>query len=199
MSEFDDLVRNITTCELCILSKSRTRAVPGEGSMTPSVMFIGEGPGYHEDQQGRPFVGAAGQFLSQLLASIGMSRGDIYITNMVKCRAPNNRDPLPGEIEACRLYLDKQIELLKPKIIVTLGRHSLARFFPRETISKARGKPRRWNGIIIYPMYHPAAALHQQSLRHVIEEDIKLLPRLLQEAENPPPKEEPGPHQLNMF
>ena len=199
MPEYDDLVQKITTCTLCNLCNSRTNAVPGEGSMSPSVMFIGEGPGYHEDQQGRPFVGPAGQFLNQLLGSVGMSREDVYITNMIKCRPPNNRDPLPVEMEACRPYLDKQIKLLKPKVIVTLGRHSLTKFFPKETISKARGKPRKWNGITFYPMYHPAAALHQQSLRHIIEEDFKALPRLLQEAEHLSLEEEPGAQQLSMF
>lgn len=183
MSEFEDLVQRISSCTQCALSRGRTNAVPGEGSLTPKVMFIGEAPGFHEDKQGRPFVGPAGQFLDQLLASVGMKREDVYITNVVKCRPPNNRDPLPGEVEACRGYLDAQIEFLKPKVIVTLGRHSLASFFQKEPISKARGKPRLWNGITVLPMYHPAAALHQQSLRSIIEDDFKGLPAVLKEAE----------------
>ena len=187
MPEFEDLVQRISSCTQCALSHGRTNAVPGEGSLTPKVMFIGEGPGFHEDKQGRPFVGPAGQFLDQLLASVGMKREDVYITNVVKCRPPNNRDPLPGEVEACRGYLDAQIEFLKPKVIVTLGRHSLASFFQKEPISKARGKPRLWNGITVLPMYHPAAALHQQSLRSIIESDFKELPAVLKEAEEPTP------------
>ena len=187
MPEFEDLVQRISSCTQCALSHGRTNAVPGEGSLTPKVMFIGEGPGFHEDKQGRPFVGPAGQFLDQLLASVGMKREDVYITNVVKCRPPNNRDPLPGEVEACRGYLDAQIELLKPKVIVTLGRHSLASFFQKEPISKAHGKPRLWNGITVLPMYHPAAALHQQSLRSIIESDFKELPAVLKEAEEPTP------------
>ncbi len=201
MPEFEDLVRRISSCTQCALSHGRTNAVPGEGSLTPKVMFIGEGPGFHEDKQGRPFVGPAGQFLDQLLASVGMKREDVYITNVVKCRPPNNRDPLPGEVEACRGYLDAQIEFLKPKVIVTLGRHSLASFFQKEPISKARGKPRLWNGITVLPMYHPAAALHQQSLRTIIENDFKGLPAVLKEAgEHPPGAAQPDQkQQLSLF
>ena len=161
-------------------------------------MFIGEGPGYNEDQQGRPFVGAAGQFLEQLLSSVGMTRNQVYITNMIKCRAPNNRDPLPGEVAACSKYLDRQIQLIHPKIIITLGRHSLTRFLPGATISKARGKAVHKDGFILYPMYHPAAALHQQSLRRVIEEDFKAIPALLKERVAPP-QEEQTAQQLSMF
>ena len=199
MPELEELAARISTCTLCPLSQGRTSAVPGEGSSNPEIMFIGEGPGFNEDRQGRPFVGPAGQFLEQLLASIGMKREDVYITNMIKCRPPNNRDPLPGEMEACRPYLDKQIQLLKPKVIVTLGRHSFTKFFPKETISKARGRPRKLNGITIYPMYHPAAALHQNSLRATIESDMKALPALLKEAEDIPEEERTGAQQLSMF
>jgi len=161
-------------------------------------MFIGEAPGYHEDQQGRPFVGPAGQFLDQLLQTAGLRREDVYITNMVKCRPPDNRDPYPGEIQACKKYLDRQLELLNPRVVVTLGRHSLARFFPKETISKARGKARRVGEVVVFPMYHPAAALHQPSLRPIIEEDVQRLPALLTA---PPPAAEPagGSQQLSMF
>ena len=180
MSDFDTLEQQIRSCTRCILSQKRTSAVPGEGSRTADIVFIGEGPGFYEDRDGRPFVGPAGKFLNTLLLSIGLDREDVYITNMIKCRPPNNRNPLPGEVQACSSYLDKQLEMISPKIIVTLGRHSLARFFTNESISKARGKPRNWNGIVLYPMYHPAAALHNPSLRSVIERDFKSLPPLLE-------------------
>jgi DNA polymerase len=162
-------------------------------------MFIGEAPGYHEDQQGRPFVGAAGRFLEELLASIGLKREQVFITNVVKCRPPANRDPLPSEISICSKYLEKQLEIIRPKIIVTLGRYSFARFFPKETISKARGRPRKREGVIFYPMFHPAAALHQQSLKRVIEEDIKAIPSLLKEAMESKEPAAPPPQQLSMF
>lgn len=203
MGEFADLVAQISTCTRCALSKGRTKTVPGEGSTSPEVMFIGEGPGFHEDQQGRPFVGPAGQLLDQLLAFIGLKREDVFITNMLKCRPPNNRDPLPGEVEACRPYLEKQIELLNPKVIATLGRHALTYFFPQETISKAHGKARRWNGLIVYPLYHPAAALRQQSLRAVLENDFKALSELLNAPDQASPvdevDEENQGRQMSMF
>jgi len=173
-------------------------AVPGEGPENADLMFIGEAPGYNEDRQGRPFVGAAGQFLEQLLASIGLTREQVFITNMVKCRPPSNRDPFPGEVAACRTYLDRQIEVLRPRVVVTLGRHSLAKFLPKESIGKVRGKARRLGGFILCPMYHPAAALHRQSLRRTIEEDFKVIPVLLAERISPE-EEEPGAQQLSMF
>ena len=182
MSEFDALVQQVQTCTLCSLSQKRTKAVPGEGSRTADIIFIGEGPGFYEDQQGRPFVGPAGKLLDELLSSIDLRRQDVYITNMIKCRAPNNRDPLPGEIQACKPYLDRQLAMIEPKIIVTLGRYSFTRFFPSESISRARGKPRKWNGHVVYPMYHPAAALHNPKLRPTIESDFKNLPPLLDDA-----------------
>ena len=198
MSELEEVARQVHDCTDCPLSEGRTLAVPGEGPEHAEVMFIGEGPGYNEDQQGRPFVGAAGQFLEHLLASVGMARDQVYITNMIKCRPPNNRDPLPGEVAACSKYLDRQIQLIRPKVIVTLGRHSLVRFLPGATISKARGKAVPKDGFILYPMYHPAAALHQQSLRSVIEEDFKGIPALLTE-QIAPPQEEQTAQQLSMF
>ena len=198
MSELQEIARQVHACSDCRLAQGRTVAVPGEGPETAELMFIGEGPGYNEDQQGRPFVGAAGQFLEQLLASIGLTREKVFITNMVKCRPPNNRDPYPGEIAACSKYLDRQIQLVRPKVIVTLGRHSLAKFLPGETISKVRGKQRRLGSFILYPMYHPAAALHQQSLRRIIEEDFKAIPALLAERQSPQ-REEPDTKQLSMF
>jgi len=163
-------------------------------------VFIGEAPGFHEDQQGRPFVGQAGQFLEQLLSSIGLKRSNVYICNVIKCRPPNNRDPLPLEIKNCQKWLDQQLELLAPKLVVTLGRYSLARYFPGEPISKIHGKARKQNGIIYFAMYHPAAALHQQSLRQTIEADMLKIPALLTQAEPIEEiKKEDKPEQLSMF
>ena len=198
----DSLARidqEVSTCTDCPLHQNRSRAVPGEGPENAEIMLIGEAPGFNEDKQGRPFVGAAGQFLDKLLASANLSRESVYITNTVKCRPLNNRDPLPVEMAACRKYLDRQIEVIAPKVIVTLGRHSLTAFLPKETISKSRGRPRSVNGRTLFPMYHPAAALHQQSLREVIEADIKKLPALLKEAPSPEPEKEREGEQLSMF
>jgi len=172
--------------------------VPGDGPENAAIMFIGEAPGWHEDQQGSPFVGPAGQYLDQLLGSIRMKRESVFITNVVKCRPPNNREPLPGEILACRKYLDRQIELLRPKMIVTLGRHSMARYFPNESISKVHGKARKIDGIVYFPMYHPAAALHQGSLRKTVEADMLKIPQLLAEAARVVGKG-PEPQQLSLL
>ena len=182
-SDFDALVRQVETCTRCSLSEKRTRAVPGEGSRTADIVFVGEGPGFYEDRDGRPFVGPAGKLLDELLSSIGLKRDDVYITNMIKCRAPNNRDPLPGEIEACKPYLDRQFEMIAPKVVVTLGRYSFSKFFPQESITKARGKPRKWNDLHIFPIYHPAAALHNPRLRPILESDFRNLSSFLQADE----------------
>lgn len=172
----------INGCHACPLGAQRTRAVPGEGPVDAEIMFIGEGPGYYEDQQGRPFVGAAGQFLEQLLASIGYKRTDVFIANVVKCRPPGNRDPLPEEITACSDWLDQQQQVLSPKVIVTLGRYSLARFLPGTPIGKVHGQGRRVGDSWVVPMYHPAAALHQGSLRATIENDFRRIPQYLEVA-----------------
>ena len=190
MSALDELVQQVNSCTLCTLSEKRTNAVPGEGSPTADLMFIGEGPGFYEDRDGRPFVGPSGKFLDQLLASIGLRRADVYITNMVKCRPPNNRDPLTAEILACRPYLDRQLETIAPKVIVTLGRYSFSKFFPGEQLSRSRGKPRRWKDLVVYPIYHPAAALHNPKLRPVIERDFERLLPLSRSVNEMP--EEPG-------
>lgn len=193
-----EVAHRILVCQDCSLSHSRTRAVPGEGPENAAILFIGEGPGWHEDQMGRPFVGPAGKFLDELLASAGIRRQDVFITNVVKCRPPNNRDPLPNEIEVCCKYLNRQLELIQPKIIVTLGRHSMAQFFPGETISKVHGTWRRQDNTVYFAMYHPAAALHQQSLKATIQADILKLPKLLLELNKPAP-EEKKTQQLNLF
>ena len=187
MTDYDDIVQQIAVCTLCALSEGRTRTVPGDGSATADIMFIGEAPGHNEDQQGLPFVGAAGNVLTNLLSGIGLRRSDVYITNMVKCRPNNNRDPLSGEIEACSTYLDAQIELIDPKVIVTLGRYSFGKFFPGSSISRERGKPRLWRGRMIYPMYHPAATLHNPRLRPALENDFRNLLPLVQEVMAMPP------------
>jgi uracil-DNA glycosylase, family 4 len=157
--------------------------VPGEGPEEADLLFIGEAPGWHEDQQGHPFVGPAGGFLDDLLDSIGLRREQVYIANVIKCRPPQNRDPLPSEMQSCRKWLDRQIEIIQPKMIITLGRYSLARYFPNESIGKIHGKPRKIGNVICYPMYHPAAALHQGSLRKIIEADMLQIPQILAQVE----------------
>ena len=200
MSELTELHDEIAICQRCDLAKSRTQTVPGEGPENAEIMFIGEAPGFHEDRQGRPFVGAAGKFLEELLASIGLSREEVYICNVIKCRPPSNRDPLSGEIEACKPFLDKQIELIQPRLIVTLGRHSMARYFPNVQITRIHGQPKRIGGRIYYPMFHPAAALHQPKWRSVVEEDMLKIPQILQEAERLAEAEPPEQtEQLSLF
>lgn len=198
MQALAQLHSEIAACRDCELSAHRTRVVPGEGSGTSQIVFIGEAPGFNEDQQGRPFVGAAGKFLDELLASVGLRRQEVYICNVLKCRPPGNRDPLPGEIAACRKWLDRQLALISPRIIVTLGRYSMARYFPGSTISKIHGKERRVDGTIYFPMYHPAAALHQQSLRETIQIDMKRIRVLLDQTDSPA-KPEQKPQQLTFF
>jgi DNA polymerase len=177
-----ELEAQVRTCQLCRLAKTRTNAVPGEGYVRTDVMLIGEGPGYHEDKQGRPFVGQAGSFLNELLALAGLQRERVYITNVVKCRPPNNRDPEPDEKMACAPYLERQIALINPKVIVTLGRHSMSRFFPGERISQIHGTARVVDGRLCVAMYHPAAGLHQASLADIIRDDFRKLPLFMEEA-----------------
>lgn len=196
-----ELYQRVSDCHQCELAKHRTRVVPGEGAEDGGIVFIGEAPGWHEDQQGRPFVGAAGHFLDELLASIGLTRQQVYICNVIKCRPPDNRDPLPAELQACGPWLEEQLQLLHPRMVVTLGRYSMARFFPGESISKIHGKERKQGGVIYYAMYHPAAALHQQKLRQTIQQDMLRIPMLLAQM-NATPESEPEtakPQQLNLF
>lgn len=188
----------IQVCPDCDLSQGRTRAVPGDGPSDASVFFVGEAPGWHEDQQGLPFVGPAGQFLDELIVAAGLRRNEVFVTNIVKCRPPNNRDPLPGEIVACHKYLDRQLELIQPQVVVTLGRYSLARFFPGQAISKVHGTWREGDDYLCFAMYHPAAALHQQSLRRTIQEDILKLPQVLAEAQRRRQRQ-PDSKQLSLF
>lgn len=181
--KLQEVAAEVCICERCDLWKTRTRAVPGEGNPQAKIMFIGEGPGYHEDKQGRPFVGPSGHLLDELLASIGLKRADVFITNVVKCRPPENRDPLPVEIAACSDYLDRQIAAINPLVIVTLGRFSMAKFFPGEKISAIHGRPRRVGSRIAMPMFHPAAALRTESYKVALREDFKKIPVALAEAE----------------
>lgn len=197
------IAEEIRVCTRCELHRTRTKSVPGEGPADARVMLIGEAPGWNEDQQGRPFVGAAGKFLEELLGRAGMSRGEVFITNVVKSRPPGNRDPLPDEIAACAPFLERQIEVIDPDVIVTLGRFSMARWFPGERISRIHGQPKQVGRRLIVPMYHPAAALHQQALRATIEEDFSRLPKILAEAEaarrDDGPEDTPPAQQMNLF
>ncbi len=202
MSDLDELHQRIASCPDCDLCRTRIKSVPGEGPADAELLFVGEAPGFYEDQQARPFVGAAGRFLEQLLASIDLRRDQVFITNVVKCRPPNNRDPLPGEIDACRKYLQRQIELIRPKAIISLGRYSLAWFFPRETIGKTHGQAKVRDGICFIPMYHPAAALHAGNMRKVIEDDFRRIPAILERARQAPQPQaapEPEPEQMRLF
>jgi DNA polymerase len=178
------IAKEIHVCEKCALSQGRTHAVPGDGLPTAEIMFIGEGPGFHEDRQGLPFVGQSGKFLEELLALIGLNRQQVFITNVVKCRPPENRDPFPVEIDTCtKNYLYRQIEVINPKVIVTLGRHSMGLFFPNGKITAIHGKPKWENGRAYLPMFHPAAVLRNMAgLKPQAEADMRKLPELLVEA-----------------
>lgn len=216
MSALEELYREVANCTACVLHKSRTHAVPGEGPERVEIMFIGEGPGYHEDQQGRPFVGPSGRLLEKWLALIGLTREQVYIANVVKCRPPSNRDPLPSEVETCRPFLDRQIELLDPRLIATLGRYSMERYFPGVKISQVHGRARRDGNRVYIPLYHPAYILRNMNAGPAAEADFIKIPRLLERlyevlaeearAGSPeappgmvPPAAEDEPKQLRMF
>lgn len=170
----EELHSQIKQCKKCALCKGATQAVPGEGNPEAEIFFVGEAPGFNEDKEGRPFCGAAGHFLDDMLSSIGLNRQDVFIGNIIKHRPPNNRDPLPEEIEACTPWLHKQLEIIKPKLIVTLGRHSMHHFLPDiGSISKEHGKAYKRDKQMYLVLYHPAAGLHQASLKEVIEKDFK--------------------------
>ncbi len=180
LAQIADEVRG---CTRCALARGRTLAVPGEGNVLSDVLLVGEGPGAREDRTGRPFVGPAGELLTELLTAIGWRREDVFITNVVKCRPPGNRDPEPEETAACAGYLDAQERALGPAVVVTLGRHSLGRYLPGARISGIHGRLRRsYTGQHVFPMYHPAAALHQASLRETLFRDMRGLPAALLDA-----------------
>ncbi len=172
----------VAACEKCALYHSRKKAVPGEGPTKCEIMFIGEGPGFYENEQGRPFVGAAGKFLDELLAQAGLKRQDVWITNIVKCRPPENRDPLPEEVSACNGYLERQIQAVDPSIIITLGRHSMGKYMPGAKISAVHGQMRKVGNRYVIAMFHPAAALHQAAVKPAIMADFAKLPQLLEQA-----------------
>ena len=200
----EEIAGRIRQCPLCPLAAGRTHAVPGAGRADADIMFIGEAPGYHEDQQGLPFVGQTGKYLNELLEMIGLSREEVFISNVVKCRPPNNRDPLPDEIEICvNTYLKEQVEIIRPKIIATLGRFSMALFFSKNArITKIHGQPLRANNRIYYPLFHPAAVLRNPNLRPAMEADFKRMLTLIEEAANAPDPDEPPPsppQQLSLF
>lgn len=176
-----DIRDEVAVCTRCELYRQATNPVPGEGNPEARILLIGEAPGFHEDAKGKPFIGNSGKFLTELLEKAGLSREEVFITNVVKHRPPGNRDPLPDEIAACAYHLDRQISIIDPDVIVTLGRFSLSRYFPGERISKIHGQPKEIDGRFIVPMYHPAAALHNGSLRPELEADFMKLPRLLAE------------------
>jgi len=185
MNAFEELARvaqDVSVCQKCALYHSRKNAVPGEGPADSEIMFIGEGPGFYENEQGRPFVGAAGKFLDELLAAAGMKRSEVWIGNVVKCRPPANRDPLPEELEACDAYLQRQIEAINPSVIITLGRYSMARFLPGAKISTVHGQMRKVGERHVIAMFHPAAALHQAALKPAIISDFAKLPQMLEQA-----------------
>lgn len=203
------IAAEVSGCTSCVLNKTRKKSVPGEGPANCEIMFIGEGPGQNENEQGRPFVGAAGQFLEQLLAQAGLKRADVWIGNVVKCRPPNNRDPMPEELAACDKYLERQIAAINPSIIVTLGRFSMGKFMPGAKISAVHGQMRKIGDRFVIAMFHPAAALHQPQLKTTILADFARLPQLLDVARRElaklaptavkveEPKEEPK--QLSLF
>jgi len=205
----------VNRCTACALHRGRTRAVPGEGPINAEIMFIGEAPGRNEDLQGRPFVGQAGRLLEELLAEIGLGREDVWIANIVKCRPPENRDPRPEEIAACAGYLERQIELLRPKLIATLGRYSMEKFFPGAKITRMHGKAERRGERVVIPLFHPAYVLRNMAALPDAKRDMQRIPRLIERLEqvlaeeaasgvtsgDMPPREEPSdePEQLSLF
>jgi uracil-DNA glycosylase family 4 len=184
----DDVAGQVRACTRCRLHETRTNAVPGEGSADTEVVFVGEGPGFHEDRLGRPFVGRAGDLLTKFLGTLRWQRDEVFITNVVKCRPPDNRDPEPDEIAACAPYLQRQLEILDPALIVTLGRHSLGRFMPGERISQAHGTVRPVDpatgapGAMAFALYHPAAALRSTEVERQSYQDVALIPGALRDS-----------------
>lgn len=179
--KLDQIKADILKQNICPdLAKSAKNLVMGDGNANTDIVFIGEAPGKNEDEQGLPFVGAAGKFLDEMLASIGLERKDVYITNIVKYRPPNNRDPYPDEKAAFLPYLKEQLGVIQPKLVVTLGRHSMDSLLPDLQISKCHGQPKRYNGQVFMPLFHPAAALYNGAMRETLMEDFAKIPRVLE-------------------
>ena len=203
----EEIAEQVRVCKLCRLYQYATKAVPGAGNPDAEILFIGEGPGYNEDKTGLPFVGRSGEYLDKLLSLIGLSRKQVFITNVVKHRPPENRDPLPDEIAACKPYLDRQIDIIDPLVIVTLGRHSMARYFPGGKITQIHGKPKFDADRAYYPVFHPAAVLRNPSWQEGMEADFKRLPQILAKVKETrasapkrkPPQDDTPPTQLPMF
>jgi DNA polymerase len=198
------IAAEVSFCTSCVLHQTCKKSVPGEGPVNSEIMFIGEGPGMHENEQGRPFVGAAGNFLNQLLEQAALKREDVWIGNVVKCRPPENRDPMSEELAACDVYLERQIEAINPRIIVTLGRFSMGKFMPGVKISAVHGQMQKIGNRFVIAMFHPAAALHQPQLKTTILADFAKLPQLLEVArkelaKSVPTEMELEPKQLSMF
>ncbi|MEX0616184.1 MAG: uracil-DNA glycosylase [Candidatus Woykebacteria bacterium] len=199
-----EIAKKIEDCRRCDLWNGTTHAVPGEGLPEAKVVFIGEGPGFHEDRLGRPFVGQAGKLLDKLIVSVGLSRDEVFICNVVKHRAPENRDPLPTEIAACKVWLDQQLEIINPKVTVTLGRYSLARFLPRVKISTVHGQAIKIKSQVVIPMYHPAAALRNGAVLRSLEADFQKNSQLLKNPDNAVStaklnESEEDPNQMSFF
>lgn len=214
IAELEQIAAAVRVCDKCPLAtQGRKKPVPGAGKYDAEILFIGEGPGFHEDQQGLPFVGPSGHLLDEFLKLIGMDRQQVFITNVVKCRPPENRDPIPLEVETCTTaYLYRQIELINPKVIATLGRFSMGLFFPKAKITQIHGQPKWDNGRYYLPLFHPAAILRNVTMRPQAEDDFRKIPNLLKDWEkrmNPqaveptkaaePPKEPDSPTQLSLF
>lgn len=195
------IAAEIERCSACPLFRSATRAVPGEGAPTARLMLIGEAPGFQEDRQARPFVGPAGKLLDELLAGIGLRREEVFITNVVKHRPPDNRDPLPEEVAACRPFLERQLALIRPQVIGLLGRFAMELFLPGARISQAHGKPRRVGDVVVVPLVHPAAALHRGDWRPHLVADFQALRQVLDNAASVAPArpKPPDAEQLRLF
>ncbi len=191
----EQIAAEVRSCRKCPLGRIRKNAVPGEGPADARIMFIGEGPGFHEDLQGRPFVGPSGQYLEELLAEIHLTREQVYIANVIKCRPPGNRDPEPSELAACRDYLDRQIAVIRPSVVVTLGRYSMERYFPGQSISRVHGRAKRIGDVYYLPMFHPAAALRNPAWRQEMSKDMKRIPALLAELDTAHPQGAPQPEE----
>lgn len=199
MEDLAAIAAEIRACRACPLHVGTKQAVPGEGSGDSGIFFLGEAPGQREDEQGRPFVGAAGQLLDEMLRGIGLDRTKVFITNVVRHRPPGNRDPLPDEVAACDMWLRRHLAALRPRVLVTLGRYAMGTILPRESISKIHGKPRIVGGMTVFPMFHPAAALRDGRLRPVLAADFATLAIYLATAGLAEPEPAPPPDQMTLF
>ena len=199
LTPLQELAKSLHNCQRCKLAKlGRTQVVFGVGNPRASVMFVGEAPGFNEDQQGEPFVGAAGKLLNDLLQSAGLSRSDIYIANVIKCRPPNNRDPEPDEVETCKPFLMQQIQMIRPKLVCTLGNWATQTLLERKVgITKVRGQAFYLKDFVLFPLLHPAAALHQGSMLEPLKEDFKKLREFLDRNSKPAPTTASLQHQTS--